>query len=41
MKYELMNEQISYDFAYFNKSMCQMCFQCTISMCEMYELWMN
>jgi hypothetical protein len=26
------------NFTSSNKSMCQMCFQCTISMCEMYEL---
>jgi hypothetical protein len=25
----------SYEF------MCQMCFQCMISVCEMYEIWMN
>jgi len=29
------------NFASSYKFMCQMCFQCTISMCEMYELWMN
>jgi len=23
------------------KYVCQMCFQCTILMCEMYESWMN
>jgi hypothetical protein len=23
------------------KSMCQMCFQCIILVCETYELWMN
>jgi hypothetical protein len=41
MKYERMNEQMSHGFASFNKSVYQMCFQCTISMHEMYELWMN
>jgi len=29
------------NFTSSNKSMCQMYFQCTISMHEMYELWMN
>ncbi len=29
------------NFTFFDKSICQMCFQCTISMCETYELWMN
>jgi hypothetical protein len=29
------------NFAYFYKSMCQMCFQCIISMHEMYKLWTN
>ncbi len=29
------------DFASSNKIVCQMCFQCTIFVCEMYELWMN
>jgi hypothetical protein len=29
------------NFASFNKFVCQMCFQCMISMCEAYELWMN
>jgi hypothetical protein len=24
-----------------NKYVCKMCFQCIISVCEMYELWMN
>jgi hypothetical protein len=28
------------NFASFNKFVCQMCFQCTISMCEMYEFCM-
>jgi hypothetical protein len=23
------------------KSMCQICFQCMILVCEIYELWMN
>jgi hypothetical protein len=29
------------NFASFYKYVCQMCFLCTISMLEMYELWMN
>jgi hypothetical protein len=29
------------NFASSNKSVFQMCFQCMILMCEMYELWMN
>jgi hypothetical protein len=28
------------NFASSYKSMCQMCFQCMISVCETYELWM-
>ncbi len=29
------------DFASSNKYVFQMCFQCTILMCEMYKLWMD
>jgi hypothetical protein len=29
------------NFTSFYKSICQMCFQSTISMCETYKLWMN
>ncbi len=29
------------NFTFFNKFVCQMCFQCTISMCETYELGLN
>jgi hypothetical protein len=29
------------DFTSSNKFVCQMCFQCTISMIKMYKLWMN
>jgi hypothetical protein len=29
------------NFASSYKYVCQMCFQCTILMCEKYELWIN
>ncbi len=29
------------NFTSSNKFVCQVCFQCTILICEMYELWMN
>jgi len=29
------------NFASSNKSMFQICFECTILLCGMYELWMN
>ncbi len=29
------------NFTSSNKFMSQMCFQCTILVCEMYELWFN
>ncbi len=32
---------VTWNFASFYKTMCSMCFQCMIFMCEMYKLWMN
>jgi len=41
MKYKPINEGMSQNFESFYKFVFQMCFQYIISMCKMYELWMN
>jgi hypothetical protein len=40
----LTDEVWTYEWMNFTsccKSMCQMCFQCMILVCEMFKLWMN
>jgi len=41
MKYKPIMKKCHMNFTFFYKFVFQMCFQYTISMCKMYELWMN